>query len=998
MRHFLLLLFLSVTSVLGAQETTKLNIRGTVYDNQSLDPLEGAQVRLTNAEGKLISGNVTQKNGQFLLPGIPADSYTLSVTFMGYKEQTFTLVLPQKSGNYKVADVMMREDTQLMAEATVTGKLPEMVVVDDTVMYNADAFKLPDGALVEELIKKLPGIVIDDDGNYTWNGKSVTQILVDGKEFFGNDMDIVLKNLPAEIVDKVKAYDKQSDMARITGIDDGEEKTVLDLQIKKDRKHGWFGNLDGAYGTHDRYSARAMVNRFKDEQKFSVVGNGNNTNGDGMSDRQTVGATMNWENSKVELNGSLNGQFSQNKNERWSNSQSFENQTAAYDNSWNKSWNNNNNFSFNYKVEWRPEETWNILFRPQVTVRGGRNGNNSESAAFNEDPYNFTSDPLKDYPELSDTIGVNHKLNASHSKSRDVDANASLQINKRLQKAGRNVTLNLNGGYSSSTSESQNYSQIDYYQLLALSGEDSLYHKVQYDDAPTKNKNISAQLSYSEPIGYNIYLQMSYQYNYRFSDRDRTVSSIFDWMDGEQPFPEYGINEGNYRQYHWLSAPDIDQCNYTTNTYQNHNIRLQLRINRTLYQLTIGANLQPQVNRVDYTKGTKHYDVKQSVVNASPTLNFRYRFSRQEQLDLRYNGSTGQPNITDLIPDTLSNADPLNIRLGNPELKPSFTQQFQGNYRRSVVDKQRTSALNVQFRTTQNASANRTEYDDLTGGRVSKPVNVNGNWNGSASFNFNTALGEKQNWRLNTQTQGSITNSVGYVYQGETNTTVKNRTRGMNASERLRITYRRDWDSGYQLEANASTSVQYNYNRSTNSSASDLDTYRFSYGGSANITFPWGMTLSSDITEQSRRGYNDASMNTNELIWNATLSQRFLKKKTLTVSIRAVDILNRRDEVNRNISTTARTDSRNETVHSYCMLALTYRFGKFGQRGRGGRGNRMDMMMDGGERPDMMDGGPDMMDGGGRGGDREGRGGGGFGGGGGGFGGGGGSCYGGCGR
>ncbi len=990
MRHFLLLLFLSVASVLGAQETAKLNIRGTVYDNQSLDPLEGAQVRLTNAEGKLISGNVTQKNGQFLLPGIPADSYTLSVTFMGYKEQTFTLVLPKKSGNYKVADVMMREDTQLMAEATVTGKLPEMVVVDDTVMYNADAFKLPDGALVEELIKKLPGIVIDDDGNYTWNGKSVTQILVDGKEFFGNDMDIVLKNLPAEIVDKVKAYDKQSDMARITGIDDGEEKTVLDLQIKKDRKHGWFGNLDGAYGTHDRYSARAMVNRFKDEQKFSVVGNGNNTNGDGMSDRQTVGATMNWENSKVELNGSLNGQFSQNKNERWSNSQSFENQTAAYDNSWNKSWNNNNNFSFNYKVEWRPEETWNILFRPQVTVRGGRNGNNSESAAFNEDPYNFTSDPLKDYSELSDTIGVNHKLNASHSKSRDVDANASLQINKRLQKAGRNVTLNLNGGYSSSTSESQNYSQIDYYQLLALSGEDSLYHKVQYDDAPTKNKNISAQLSYSEPIGYNIYLQMSYQYNYRFSDRDRTVSSIFDWMDGEQPFPEYGINNGNYRQYHWLSAPDIDQCNYTTNTYQNHNIRLQLRINRTLYQLTIGANLQPQVNRVDYTKGTKHYNVKQSVVNASPTLNFRYRFSRQEQLDLRYNGSTGQPNITDLIPDTLSNADPLNIRLGNPELKPSFTQQFQGNYRRSVVDKQRTSALNVQFRTTQNASANRTEYDDLTGGRVSKPVNVNGNWNGSASFNFNTALGEKQNWRLNTQTQGSITNSVGYVYQGETNTTVKNRTRGMNASERLRITYRRDWDSGYQLEANASSSVQYNYNRSTNSSASDLDTYRFSYGGSANITFPWGMTLSSDITEQSRRGYNDASMNTNELIWNATLSQRFLKKKTLTLSLRAVDILNRRDEVNRNISTTARTDSRNETVHSYCMLALTYRFGKFGQRGRGGRGNRMDMMMmEGGERPDMMEGGPDMMDGGGRGGDREGRGGGGFGGGGGGFGGGG---------
>ncbi len=995
MRHILLLLVLVFASPLSAQETARLNIRGTVYDNQSLDPLEGAQVRLTNAEGKLVSGNMTQKNGQFLLPGIPTGEYTLTVSFIGFKEQAFSLTLPKKSGNYKVADVMMREDTKLLAEATVTGKLPEMTVVDDTVMYNADAFKLPDGALVEELIKKLPGIVIDDDGNYTWNGKSITQILVDGKEFFGNDMDIVLKNLPAEIVDKVKAYDKQSDMARITGIDDGEEKTVLDLQIKKDKKRGWFGNLDGSYGTEDRYSGRAMVNRFKDEQKLSVIGNAGNTNGDGMTDRQTVGATMNWENSKVELNGSLNGQFSQGGNERWSNSQSFENQTAAYNNSWSRNSSNSNNFSFNYKVEWKPEETWNILFRPQLSYRNSRNGSDSESAAFSDDPYLLSADPLRDYASLSDTIGVNHKLDANHSTSNNLDASASLQVNKRLQKAGRNVTLNLNGGYSKSTSESQSYSQIDYYQLLALSGDDSLYHKVQYNDAPQRNKNISAQLSYSEPIGYKVYLQMSYQYSYRFSDRDRTVSSIFDRMDGEWPFLDNGIGAGNYRQFPQLAAPDIDQCNYTTNTYQNHNIRLQLRINRTLYQLTVGANVQPQINTVDYTKGTKHYEVSQKVVNASPTLNFRYKFSRQEQLDLRYNGSTGQPNITDLIPDTLSNADPLNIQLGNPNLKPSFTQQFQGNYRRSVIDKQRTSALNVQFRTTQNSTANRTEYNDQTGGRVTSPVNVNGNWNGSASFNFNTALGEKQNWRINTHTQGSATNSVGYVYRSETEQTVKNRTLGLNASERLRLTYRRDWDSGYQLEANATGTVQYNHSRSTNTSASDLDTYRFSYGGSANITFPWGMTFSSDISQQSRRGYTDASMNTNELIWNAQLSQRFLKKKTLSLSIRATDILNRRNDVNRNVSATARTDSHNESVHSYWMFAVTYRFGKFGQRMRGGRGERPDMMMDGdmeGGGRGEMDGPPGGREGGGGfdGGGRGGGGGGGFGGGGGGFGGGGG--------
>ena len=958
MRHLLLILALLSTTLLRGQGTATLNIRGTVYENQSLHPLEGAQVRLTDAAGKLVSGNLTGKNGQFLLPGIPTGTYTLTVTFMGFKEQRFTLTLPRKSGNYKVADVLMREDAKVMAEATVVGKLPEMTVVDDTVMYNADAFKLPEGALVEELVKKLPGIVVDDNGNYTWNGKSLSQILVDGKEFFGNDMSLVLKNLPAEIVDKVKAYDRQSDQARITGIDDGEERTVLDLQIKKNRKRGWFGNVDGAYGTHERYSGRAMLNRFVGDQKFSVIGNAGNTQGDGMTDRQTVGATMNWEKPKrLELNGSVNGQFSQGSSERETASQSFENRTAAYSNQWQESGNRQNGFSMNYKVEWKPDTLWNILFRPEFSLRGTRNHNDSESAAFSDDPYALSPNPLADYALLSDTIGVNHKRNASHSASDNLNASASLQVNRKLAKKGRNVTLNLNGSYAHTTSQSESYSQIDYYQIQALGGGDSLYHKVQYNDAPQRNRNLSARLSYSEPLGEKIYLQMSYQYSHRFSDRDRTVSSIFDWMDDTRPFLDYGITSANYRRWTGLSAPDVEQCNYTTNTYQNHNFRLQLRVNRTRYQLTVGANVQPQLNRVDYTKGLRHYDVSQHVVNASPTLNFRYKFSRQEQLDIRYNGNTGQPGITDLIPDTLSNADPLNIRLGNPGLKPSFTQQMQFNYRRSVPDRQRTSALNAQFHTTQNATTSRTQYDDLTGGRVTKPVNVNGNWNGSLSYNFNTALGERQHWRVNTTTQTSMTNSLGYVYQRTTNETVKNRTRGTNVGETLRLTYRRDWESGWQVEANASTGIRYNHSRSSNQSATNLDTYRFNYGGSLNLYFPWGMNFSSDISQQSRRGYSDQSMNTNQLIWNLTLSQRFLKGKNLTLSVRAIDILDRRDEVSRAVSATARTDSRSEMVNSYWMLALTYRFGKFG--GRQGRRGDQGPRMDGFAPDDRMAEGPD---------------------------------------
>lgn len=945
MRRILIPLLLAIISVWAEAQTDSvavLNVRGMVYDNQSFDPLEGAQVRLYRSDTIQVAGAVVAKNGQFVLPGITTGTYTLAVTFMGYKDQRFSLTLPKKSGNYRVKDVLMREDAKVMAEAVVEGKLPEMTVVDDTVMYNADAFKLQDGALVEELIKKLPGVVQNDDGSYSWNGKQITQFLVDGKEFFGNNREVILRNLPAEIVDKVKAYDRKSDYARITGVDDGEERTVLDLAIKKNRKRGWFGNIDAGYGTHDRYSGRVMVNRFVGDQKFSVYGNGNNTQGNGLTDNQSAGATMNIQKPRkvaegerppreplLELNGSINGNFSQGKNESWSNSQSFENKNAAYTNSWNRGKNDSKGLSFNYRVEWRPDTMTNILIRPNFSWNTSGSRSWSESAVFQDDPYQYSSDPLADYKTLSDLIGVNHRLGRNHSESQNLNVGGSVQVNRRLAKPGRNVTLNADASYGHSQSESQSYSQVDYYQILAVTGDDSVYHKIQYNDAPSKNRNVSTRLSYTEPIGRQMFLQVSYQYNRRFNDRRREVSSVFD------PMPD-GVLPDNYRQWQSYAVPDVAQCNYTTNVYQNHDIRMQLRMNRTLYRLTIGATLQPQVNSVDYNKGGKHYDVRQSVFNASPNINFRYMFSRQEQLEFRYNGNTGQPSITDLIPDTLSNADPLNIRLGNPALKPSFTHNMQASYRRSVNDKQRTSALNLQFRTTQNSTTNRTEYNDVTGGRISQPVNVNGNWNGSASFNFNTALGEEKFWRINLNTNSSATNAVGYVYQKETQQTVKNRTRGVNASQSLRLSYRRDWETMYSLEVSTNGNIGYNHSHNTNSSASQLDTYRFSYGGSLNLQFPWGMSLWTDISEQSRRGYADHAMNTNQLIWNASISQRLLKKKTLTLSIRYNDILRQRDNISRNVSATARTDSRNDAIHSYVLFSVNWRFGRFGgARGQG---------------------------------------------------------------
>ena len=318
--------------------------------------------------------------------------------------------------------------------------------------------------------------------------------------------------------------------------------------------------------------------------------------------------------------------------------------------------------------------------RPQFNINGNRSHSNSESATFNDDPYAFTESPLDAF-SASDglpagsplrNVAVNHNLGANRNASDALSASLSVQFNRRLKKPGRNITFNVNGGFNNNDGNSSSYSQIDYYQILALTGGDSVYHKIQYDDSRNIGRNISARFSYSEPIGTGQFLQFSYNYSYRFNDRDRTVASIFD------PYVDYyGLGMTGYDGHLDLASPDTAQCNYTVNRYQNHDLRLQYRWINSKMRLNVGFNLQPQINAVDYTKGWKHYDLSRTVVNWSPTLNFRYRFTRQHSVEARYGGQSGQPSITDLIPDTLSNANPLAIlEYGTAQNKNYFDNSY----------------------------------------------------------------------------------------------------------------------------------------------------------------------------------------------------------------------------------------------------------------------------------------------------------------------------------
>lgn len=971
----------------------KINVRGTVYDNANLQTLPGAQIKLMRNDSILVAATIANDNGQYLLREVASGTYRLNISMMGYKAQNFSINLPKKSGNFKVQDVLLKENAALMTEVEVVGKLPEMTVVDDTVVYNADAFKLPEGAVVEELIKRLPGIVIDDDGNYVFNGKKVSQFLVDGKEFFGNDRDMILKQLPAEIVKQVKAYDKKSDRARITGIDDGEERTVLDLIIKEDRKKGWFGNVEAGYGTHDRYSGRLNTNMFKGDQKFSVVGSGNNSNGNGTTDNQSAGFTMNYQKEKYELNGSITGNFSQGGNSSWTDSQNFELTTAKFSSSRSSNHNNNKGVNFQYRMEFRPDSSWNILVRPEFSYRHTSSGNQNESAQFErygatgQNPFEindsiYHADHVVDVWNLLErdfNIGINHRQSMSSNKNNNFSGSVSAQINKRLGKQGRNVTLNFNGSYGKSTSEGDNYSQTDYlqsvYQQLLLDGKpvyddnhrpiyadeaitDSVYHKIQFNHNPNKNYSMQAQLGYSEPLGNDIYLQLNYSANFRYQDNQRNIQAIFDDVQrdafGNKLYDLYrdlGINRDNFGNYYGSQyvREDTTQVGYTKNRNLNQNANIQIRMNRTKYQLTVGGSLQPQYSKTDNVRGRgadgqlgsrQNTHNQRMIVNASPSINFRYMFTRQETINFRYSGSTSQPSINDLVNGIISDTDPLNIRLGNPDLKPSYSQNINADYSRTKTETQTTNSINFQFRTTMNSTAQYTEYNEETGGRITKPINVNGNWSGSTSYTFNTQLGEKKRWRISNSLSGSFNNNIGFQYNSKQRETVRTRTNTLSSQDRFTLTYRYRTETEWDMEARGTANVRYNANRSTNPNAKNMDTWNFGYGLNFSVTTPWGMSLSTDCNENSRRGYSNASANTDKWIWNAQISQRLLKGKVLTLTLRAVDILNQRDDINRSVGATSSSDSHSQMISSYYMLTVNYRFNKFGGRSMRGRQTR----------------------------------------------------------
>ncbi|MDD2601525.1 MAG: TonB-dependent receptor [Prevotella sp.] len=940
-KGLLLVMLIIISAMARAQER---EISGYLIDKDSKEAIPMVTVQLLKQDSTYVTGTVSNDSGKFVLRAPANERYILKMSSVGYITSAKKIQI-QDDHNLNMGPVLFASDAVMLKEARITAQALKATVREDTFVYNSAAFKTPEGSTIEELVKRLPGAQVGDDGKITINGKQVQKILIDGKEFMTGDTKTAMKNIPTTIISQIKAYDQQSDLSRVTGIQDGDEQTVLDFGTKPGMNKGLMVNADAGVGTQDRYTGRVFGGYFNKSTRIMGMGNANNTNDmgfgrrggfgggrNGLNASKMAGMVLNYEKKDtIEINGSVRWNHSDGDVFSRGSSENFVSKVGSFGNSINQNYSRGDQFNAEMRLEWTPDTMTNIMFRPEVSLSTNDGLSNNRSASYNKDPYLYTKDPLSAESLAlldADSLMVNSNQSNSISYSSNHSYSAMLQFNRRLNSMGRNLTLRANANYGDGNSNSLSTNNVHLYQLENALGMDSTYQTNRYNVTPTKNWGYTLQATYSEPLWRATFLQLRYRFSYSYSKSDRATYDFSNlgenFFDGLLPGYRLWDNYLNRLDNPYTYYKDDNLSRFSEYKNYTHIIELMFRMIRTKYQLNAGVMAQPQHSNYVQNYQGLNVDTVRNVLNVSPTFDFRYRFNKVSNLRINYRANTSQPSISQLL-DIYDDSNPLNISTGNPGLKPSFTQNFRLFYNGYFEKAKQSLMTYVQFSTTNNSISNKVSYNEKTGGRITKPENINGDWNMNGAFMFNTPLDTAGYWNVNTFTNVNYANNVGYLSLDRLSDSQKNTTKDLNINERLSGSYRNDW-----LEIELDGNLGYRHTRNALQKTANLDTWQYSYGINTTLNAPWGTALSTDLHMNSRRGFNDNSLNTNELVWNAQVSQSFLRGKPLTVMLQFYDILHNQSNLSRSISAMQRSDTEYNAINSYAMLHVNYRLNLFG--------------------------------------------------------------------
>ncbi|GHU76936.1 collagen-binding protein [Bacteroidia bacterium] len=910
-KNFLLIiLLLTALPIVAQSERTSVEVRGVVLEKDSKNPIEQATVRLLNKkDSTLITGVVTTRTGSFSLKNIRSGNYILSFSFVGFQSYDQDLNVTGRPNPLNVGNILLADASILLGEAIVMGKAPEVVVRNDTLEYNADSYKTTEGSVLEDLLKKMPGAEVDSDGKITVNGKEIKKVMVDGKEFFSTDPKVASKNLPANMVDKVQVLDRKSDMTMMTGFDDGDEETVINLVVKPGMKQGWFGNAFAGYGSRDRHEGNFMVNRFINSDQFTLMGGLNNTNNMGFSDlastmfqggggggmrfgggggngiTQSANGGFNFSkdfNKKLVITGNLRYNHSDNDAESKGISENYlQGGVNQYSSNLNTSNRVNDNFGANLRMEWKPDTLTSIIFRPDFSLSNSNSWSNGNST---------TLQGLESNPGQRDSL--NTGISRSSMDGNGYNLSGTLEVSRKLNNKGRVLSVSLSGGYNNTEEDGLNYSKTRRF-IDGIEPYDSIIDQ-KYHNANT-SYNYRAYLSFVEPLGHRNFLQATYSFSQRAQESDKPTYT-------PDATGAYSVLDTNY-----ISSTRYD---FTT-----QRISLSFKAMREKYNLTLGLNADPYNSKGKVYKDNKLVEeISRSQLNFSPMAQLNFIFSKQSNLRLDYNGRTSQPSMSQLqlVRDV---TDPNNTYIGNPGLKPRYTNDLNLRFQRFLPEQQTAFMLMAGGNYILNDIVS--DVTNLPGGaKRTTYANISGNYNANLRFMFNTPL-KNRKFTINSMSMGSYNNSNSLVDAEKSN------TKNLSLSERAGIDYRSNlFDFG--LNGN----IRYNNTQYSLRPGNNQNTYNYGGGATTTIYLPLNFKLESDITYSTNSGYA-AGYQQKEMMWNASASKSFLKGNAATLRLKIYDILQQRSNISHNTTAFGFTESESNTLTSYFIVHFIYRFQAF---------------------------------------------------------------------
>lgn len=877
-------------------------VKGVVKDSDGIE-LPQATVRLLSPkDSSFVKGVKTNVEGYFTISGVRSGKYILEASYLGY-QTSFSNISVGKS-TLTVPEIKLSESTIMLKDVQVTGVKTQIKVMEDTIEYNADSYKTQPNAVVEDLLKRLPGVEVGTDGSITANGQTVSKILIDGKEFFADDPKVASKNLPVDMVEKLQVVNRKSDLARMTGVDDGEDETVINLTVKPGMKNGYFGTAEVGYGTDDRYKGSFNLNKFWNDNQVTLLGNFNNINelgftdsngnrfrrfggNNGISKSQALGVNFNVGNGEIlRVGGNVmwsrsdkDTRQSQEREYLFPDSSSF---MSAVKNTRDRG----NNIRADFRLQWKPDSFNSFEFRPRFSY----NENKSTS-------YDSTSNMAGDIARSL----VSRSVNALSARGHSIEFGASAIYSHNFRnRPGRSFSVQLRYEHSDVREDETSYSLNRFFRFES----DSTDIQDQFTDSRTWSDMAQARVTWTEPLGdakKGHFLTFAYRVNYRWNNSDKMVYDMNRLPELPEPMQVYNDTLSNRFR----------------NDYFNQDIRLGYRHVSASHNIEVGMSLVPTSSKSDNLTHPEKTIENRWVWNVAPFVRYKMKFGKQRSLDINYRGRSSQPSMSQLQP-VADYSDPMRVVVGNPNLDPSFTHYLRLRFQDFNMDHQRSIMVMGDFDMTQNSIVSRTEFNSQTGAQTTTYENVNGVWSGRLMAMFSQPLRNKA-WQVSVHTFTMYNQRVGF------NNGMRNRSGSLMFNLMPAIAFR---PNNLEFELRPRYSLQYTTNSLQGAGSSSVHNYGGTF--SAYYYTPIGIILNTDLNYTATSGYSEG-YDKNEWMWNASISYQALKDKSLTFSLKAYDLLQQRSNISRSITANYIDDIAYNGLTRYFMVTVAYKFNTFGK-------------------------------------------------------------------